>query len=219
MTVFATDAGPPPPAQAAPDPGWDKPGGLGIKERRSFALWQVVVVGIVCLILGMIIGYSNKKTSSSSASAPQSRLTLPPQSGATETGPTTTLAGASGISAATTTTAPGGSSTTVAVSQVATVLMPATKGQGPMDLPSFGTAGPWSIGWAFDCAESPGGGAAFTITVIPASGPAASTPAVSESGGSNQGVATEPSTTGTQHLRVATGTACLWIVKVTGIAG
>lgn len=191
------------------------PPGLPIEERRSFSLWQVLVIAVVTLVIGMIIGYSGKKTSASSAggAGTHSVFTLPPEN-ATQGGSTTTVAGvAPGAPAAS-------SSTTVAAStsRVATVLMPATKGKGTGDLPSFTTGGTYSFGWVFDCAENAGATGTFAVTVVPASG-TAGPPAVTESGQSNQGVSNQPAVNGTEHLHVDAGPGCIWLIKVTGIAG
>jgi hypothetical protein len=189
--------------------------GPRIEERRSFAPWQLAVACVATLILGMIIGYSGKKPSASSANTSRPLITLPPATRTDVGGTTTTVAG---VAPGT----PGGNTTTTAAAsgsstQIATVLMQPTKGRGTSDLPTFTTAGTFSFGWAYDCAENAGATGTFAVTVVPATGSAGS-PAVTQSGQSNQGVFNAPATTGTEHLHVDAGTGCIWILKVTGIA-
>jgi hypothetical protein len=94
-----------------------------------------------------------------------------------------------------------------------------TNHTGPTDLPTFKAGGGWKIGWAYSCVLAPGGTAAFTITVVSDPGAVANpTAAVETTGRSGSGV-TPQTSTGQQHLKVATDPACKWAIKVTGVAG
>jgi len=218
------------PDPADVEPSWDRPGGLDIKETRSWATWQLATAALIAAVVGMLIGYSGKKPSlQASASAPKISLggpsvSISPGASATATSapassttaPTATTASATATTVATT---PAGSgSTTVAANQPQVVLEPQTNGAGPDQLPTFSTAGPWNIGWAFSCVAAPGGSAAFTVQVV--SEPAATTPvtAVTQTSRLSSGVTRETGG-GKFHLQITTDPACRWAVKVTGVAG
>jgi hypothetical protein len=196
--------------------------GLGIVERRSFAPWQLVLVAMAALVLGMIVGYSGKKTAKAASSTGIVDLNNLP-SAHTATSLRQPTLGVQSITprAAPTTSASSATTPTSAThppSAAAVVLVPATTASGPRDIQSFATAGTWSIGWAFNCVASPAGTAPFTITIVPVDGGTGGV-AVNETSRADQGVAHERSTVGRQALHIATDPACRWIITVTGIAG
>ena len=201
------------------EPAWDRPAGLGIHERRSWATWQLAVVAVVAVFVGMIIGYSGKKTGPGGSTGAGIKLNLGPA----PTSPrASTIGGSAGLSPGTqptepTTTGPTSTpSTSPASNTPRVVLMAQVTGSGPSQLPAFTTAGPWNIGWAYDCVGAPGGTAAFAIQVLSDVGTGAS--AVQESGRSGKGVSPE-NTSGRHRLQITTDPACRWAAKVTGIPG
>ncbi len=227
----------PPSGVAAPTgPGWDDHdsvganrqsprgsppgrGALGMRERRSWATWQMVVAVIGTLVLGMAIGDAFAGGSSSSAGSTGKQEALPPPAASSSssssgssatTTPTTTSPQTAASSGATTTT-------TDAASGTASVLVGPYQSHGNWTSPSFTIAGgQWNIGWAFQCSPVPASGASLEIFVVSAGGSPGSTPAVSENGASGQSV-TPQSSTGSQQLVVQAPTGCVWAVKVTGI--
>jgi hypothetical protein len=204
----AAEAGP---AAGAPEPSWDQPGGLEIKEKRSWRTWHVLVAAFASLLVGMAIGHAGSSGSSAGGSAqPLFKL---PDSGGTPT--TATLS--AGDAPTTTTSVVAPASTPVAptpVTGVAKVLVTKT-GTGPLPPTAFAVkGGTWNIGWAYDCTKSGSadGAGTFHITVAPPSGSAAI--AVDETGRSNKGVTPR---TEAGALSVEVRTACRWVLKVTGI--
>jgi hypothetical protein len=201
------------PTPSAPPP----PGGLGIRQRRSWQTWQVVVAATVAWVLGMMVGYSGQKPSAESGTG-KPIVSL----GALAANTPTTGAGAAPTAATTATTAaPETTVTTAAAPPVGapTVLMPNTPGSGPSDLPAFTAGGPWSIGWHFRCVNTPAGTGTFSLEVIPDAGApgAPAAPAIQQTSREGQGV-TPQTAPGRQHVKVTTDPACQWAVKVTGIA-
>jgi hypothetical protein len=207
----------------ANEPSWDRPGGLQILQRRSWATWQLAASGLVLLLIGMMIGYSGKRPQMNSTTAAgggggglislgasgagsSATTALPRTSGAVEVVPTTAPDA--------TTTPP---TTTATASGPIVVLAARTTGTGPTDLAAFTAGGSWTIGWAFTCVGAPGGSATFAISVVSDAGGAAK-PAVQQSSRQGQGVTPETSV-GRQHLKITTDPACRWAVKVTGVAG
>jgi hypothetical protein len=204
------------------EPSWDRPGGLSIQERRSWATWQLATAALIFLIIGMIIGYSGKKPAKAAAAGASSGVSLDGPSGSASTVPTAKTSpslspGAQSVATSvntTTTVVSASGSTANACSAPKTLLMPNTPGTGPGALASFATTGNWCIGWHFRCVLAPGGSGSFSINVVPASG-ASSTPTVQEAGRDVSGETPE-SPAGTVHLSVATDPACQWAIKVSG---
>jgi hypothetical protein len=197
-------------------------GSLGIKERRSWATWQLVCIAFVALLGGMLVEYLANGSGSSSASKVNSKsYTPPPPSGSSssgtaspggKTGSTTTTSAAPGAGGAGQTT-----STTAPVTGPAQVLLGPYQSQGDWTSPSFTIgSGQWNIGWAYRCTPAPAAGPAFQIFVFPTGGSPSGTPAVSQTAGSGQSV-TPQTTSGSQQLQVQVPAGCLWVVKVTGV--
>src|ERR1700704_1352947 len=63
LTIDPAPSAPPPSAPLG-EPSWRQSGALGIRERRSWATWQLVVAAGLAWVLGMMVGYSGKKPSS-----------------------------------------------------------------------------------------------------------------------------------------------------------
>lgn len=190
-----------------------RPGGLGIRTARTWATWQLVTVGTVTWVLGMMVGYSGQKPAAGAGTARPivalGGLTSPSNAPTTATTAAAepTTAPAEPASSATTAPAPADSRPAI--------LMANTPGQGPSELPAFTAAGPWSVGWHFRCVGTPSGTGTFTLQVVPDGG--APRPAVEQTSREAQGVTPEAAP-GRAHLKVTTDPACQWAVKVTGIA-
>ena len=193
------------------------PGELGIKERRAWKTWQLLVTTGFALVLGMFLGYGNGSSTSANQGSQKSGHALPPpsasgtgSSGATATtvpATTTTVAGSTGS------TAP----PTAAGSGTATILVPRFQSQGNWTSPTFTIAsGTWNIGWAFQCTPAPASGPGLQVFVVDPGAAPSGTAAVSETVASGQGV-TPLTTTGAQQIVVQAPTGCIWVVKVTGI--
>jgi hypothetical protein len=207
------------------------PGALHIKGKLTWKTWQVLLIAMAALLVGLALNY---KTVGATSSSNKPAYTLPPSGGATTTAPsgggkasstTTTSPGGSTTTTAaggsTTTTAPGGSTNTSTPSSAsgagpARVLLGPTQLQGNWTSPSFTTtvAG-WNIGWAFRCVPAPASGPSFEVYVTPTGGQVTGTPAISETGPSGQSV-TSQSSLGAQTLVVQAPATCTWAVKVTG---
>ena len=207
------------------------PGELGIKQKRSWKTWQLLVGMGITLVVGMGIdawvGSGQNGTSSSSASSPAYQI--PTSSGSATT---TTSAGTSGSHGSSTTIAAGGSTTTTqaggstttttaptssgAAAGPARVLLGPTQMQGNWTSPAFTTsAAGWNIGWAFRCVPAPATGASFQVFVTPVGASPGGNPAVSGTGANGQSV-TSQSSLGAQTLVVQAPATCTWVVKVTG---
>jgi hypothetical protein len=198
------------------------PGELHIKERRSWRTWQVAVVAVAAILVGMLLNYH---TVGSSQASTAKAYSLPPPARSGSTTATTvapTTAGSHGAATTTTaaggttTTTPGSSTTTTAVAGPARVLLSSAQMSGNWTSTAFTTtAANWSIGWAFRCTPPPAGGPAFQIFVTPVGGKPTGTAAVSQTASSGQSV-TPQSSLGQQTLVVQTSASCVWVVKVTG---
>src|ERR1700691_5521311 len=57
------------------------PGELKIKERRSWRTWQLLVFGVACLLLGLLISYSDSGKQTKSTSSTGGNYKLPPEQG------------------------------------------------------------------------------------------------------------------------------------------
>lgn len=210
-------AGAPAVAPGVPEPSWDQPGGLDIKEKRSWHTWHLLSTGFVAVLVGMAIGHAGSKPSTSAASKGGGLFKLPDAAGPTSTTPTSL----DGETAPTTPSTNSPTATTLAAETPATgaakVLLD-KKGTGPLAATAFTIkGGTWRIGWAYDCTQSgtADGSGPFQIAVAPASGTAAI--AVDEVGArSKKGVTTQ---TVSGPLTIEVRTACRWAVKVTGIPG
>lgn len=193
------------------------PGELGIRERRSWRIWQVALATLTFLGVGVVLGILTGVGSSGSG-ASQASYTPPPAAGTPAAATPTTAPPA----AAPTTTVPasGSSTTTSSVPPgPATVLVGPTQRSGNWTSPAFTIAGgTWNIGWAFRCTPAPTAGPAYQVFVTPANatGAPTGTPAVNETGGSGQSV-TAQTTAGAQQLVVQAPANCTWVVKVTGL--
>ena len=167
------------------------PGELAIQGRRSWKTWQVSVIVLVALLVGMFInGLAGGNNSASSASSTNNQTNYklpPPASGTTTTAPSasgatsTTVAGASSTtvtsgadekskssgekskqSGTTTTTAASGSTTTTA---------PAATGPLALLIPVMQSTGNWTS-TAFTVTGAPWDiGWAFQCVPVPTSGP------------------------------------------------
>jgi hypothetical protein len=210
---IATDVSRP----ASTEPAWDQPGGLGIRDRRSWATWQVAVASLVALVAGMMVGYSGKKPSTV-AGAGRAIVSL-----GAATGASAVAGGQPGPGAATETTITATATTATASlpgdaagNAAGALLVPNTRGAGGAELPAFSAGGPWKIGWHFRCLGASDGPGPFTIDVVPDQGSSPGpSPAVTESGREAQGV-TPQTATGHYHLKITADPACQWAAKVTG---
>jgi len=192
--------------------------GLGIRERRSWATWQLASAVLIAVVVGMWVGWSGRGggRASASAGAQSTHLTLPPLTVAPAATTVTTPATTAPAATATTTTV-SSSGTSAAATGPIVVVMPNTNDRGPADLPAITTAGHLQIGWKFSCVAAPGGAATFEILLVAASGGATS-PVLTQTGRSGTGV-TPLGNTGQVRLRVVTDPGCVWAVKAVGIAG
>ena len=194
-----------------------QPGGLGIRTARTWATWQLVLVGTATWVAGMMVGYSGQKPAAGSGTA----RPIVALGGLSPSDPATTVTTtAPADPAPAETTAPPATTSPSAAPAPAearpTILMANTPGQGPTELPAFTAGGPWSIGWHFRCVGTPSGTGTFTVAVIPDGG--APIPAVAQTSREAQGITPETAP-GRAHLKVTTDPACQWAVKVTGISG
>ncbi len=197
-------------------------GSLGIKERRSWATWQLVSIAFVALLGGMLVEYlASGSGGSSSASKVNAKSYTPPPPSRSSSSGTASPGGKTG-STTTTSTAPGAgagqtTSTTAPVTGPAQVLLGPYLSLGDWTSPSFTIGGgQWNIGWAYRCTPAPAAGPAFQIFVFPTGGSPSGTPAVSQTADSGQSV-TPQTTSGSQQLQVQVPAGCIWVVKVTGV--
>jgi hypothetical protein len=226
------------PSELADGTRMPKRGELGIKERRSWHSWQLLLAAIVALVIGMGLDeWAGLATSSGASSGGTSstggQYTLPPASGSSTSATTTTTTTAQGSGsqstvtttsvssgATTTTTVAASGSSTTSTSTVTTgpaqLLLGPTQKSGNWTSPSFSVNNPgWNIGWAFQCTPVPTAGTSFVVYVTPAGAATSGSPAISETGGSGQSV-TSQSTVGQQQLVIQAPANCEWVVKVTG---
>jgi hypothetical protein len=206
-------------------------GDLGIKEKRSWKTWQLLVGVAAAALIGMAINY--RTVGASQSSSTKGAYTLPAPSGSATTttgasttgsdvGTTTTAASTSGSEAGTSTTTSGGSSTSSSTTTSSVAPTPArlllgpTQSQGNWTSTAFTTTSPgWNIGWAFACPAAPPSGASFQISVTPVGSSPSGAPAISETGASGQAVSAQ-SAVGQQTLAVVAAPSCTWAIKVTG---
>jgi hypothetical protein len=206
-------------------------GELGIKEKRTWKTWQLLVGIAAAALIGMAINY--RVVGASQASSTKGAYTLPAPSGSATTtttasttgsdvGTSTTTASTGGPDVGTSTTIAGGSSTSSSTttssvaSTPARVLLGPTQSQGNWTSPAFTATSPgWNIGWAFQCPSAPPSGASFQISVTPVGSSPSGAPAISETGASGQAVSAQ-STVGQQILTVQAAPSCVWAIKVTG---
>jgi len=204
--------------------GWGRPapGDLGIKERRSWHTWQLIVFGVGCLLLGMLITWSGDSGSSNTPkSSTGGNYRLPPAQGTSGTPTTAPGVGSATTQAPATSGATSPASTTVTTAPSAatpqTLLGPTPQSHGNWTSPAFTVgSGTWNIGWAFRCTPVPASGPSFQVFVVPSGGTAGSTPAINESGASGQSITAQTST-GSQELQVTAPASCVWLLKVTGV--
>ena len=208
-----------PPVDPSTDPSGPgerppEPGELGLVGRRAWPTWAMVLLGGVCLILGMAI---NGNIGTSSASTGQAGYKLPPASSAAASAGSSTATTATGGTTAT--TGAGGTTATTVAPGPPTVLIPATQMAGNWTSSTFTiAAGQWNIGWAFQCTPAPPTTPTFQIFVVTPGGSPGPTPAVTSSVASGQSV-TPQSSLGAQQIVVETAASCQWAVKVTGFSG
>jgi len=209
--VSAPRGAPTPPSEARlTEPSWDQPGGLDIKEQRSWRTWHLLATALGALLIGMAIGHANAKPAAGGG-AKQGLFKLPDSSATTAVPPTSTDPTTSSIVAATTDTTPAAETP---VTGVVKVLFD-KKAAGPLAATAVSIkGGTWKIGWAYDCTKSGSadGTGTFQVVVAPTSGAGAN--AVNEVGRNKTGV-TSQTVAGALTLEVRT--ACRWAVKVTGI--
>ncbi len=211
-------------------PGTGAPGRgeLGIKERRAWRTWQLIVAIGVALLVGMAIGNAGSspaKTSTQGGYAPP-----PPAGSQGSAGSTTSVAASPSTSAPDSGSAGGSASGSPTTSPVTTstaassatgpvqVLLPEKQARGTWTSTPFTVGGgQWNIGWAYQCVPAPTSGPAFQVFVVPTGASAGTTPATNETAASGSGV-TPQTTAGSQELQVVAPSSCIWAVKVTGIA-
>jgi hypothetical protein len=211
------------------------PGELGLKEKRSWKTWQLVVAMSGALLVGFALNYSSAGGASSGKSTSGSAYTLPPAGGsstattapASQGGTPTTAGSAKGGSSTTTTagssttTTTSGSSTSTSSSTTTTtatarVLVGPMQSTGNWTSPAFTiTTASWNIGWAFQCTPAPASGTSFEVFVTPAGKSPTSAAAITETGAAGQAVTAETSV-GQQTLVLQAPATCSWAVKVTG---
>lgn len=219
-----TGAPPPPDPLEAPVPpaptGAPAPGSLGIRERRSWATWQLVSVAIVAFLGGMLIEFLAAGSGAlAGGKANAKSYTPPPPSSSSSIG--NTSSGGVTPTSTTPTTAPVSTGqttpTTAPVTAPAQVLLGPYQSQGNWTSTPFTIAGgTWNIGWAFRCTPAPASGPAFQVFVVPAGASPTGAAAVSQSGVSGQSITPE-TTPGGQQLQVQAPPGCVWVVKVTGV--
>ena len=218
--------GNPSPGNGPPENGTGEPepGELGIKERRSWHTWQLLVFGVLCLLLGMLITWSGGGTQAPKLSD-EWRRCASGRGGVLDDGAGRQRVelddGGPGyvghdISHSDFYLAGGHHASTAGAPQV--LLGPTPQSHGNWTSTPFTVgSGTWSIGWAFQCTPAPASGPSFQVFVVPTGGKAGTAPAVSGTGASGQSVTTQTSA-GSQELQVEAPASCIWIVKVTGVA-
>jgi len=212
-----------------------------IEQRRSFQTWQVLIMGIGVLLLGMAVGYSGKprianltakprffdRSSTATSTAPSTKTRpgatasippvastrLPASAPVGRTTATTTPATTTPATTTPATTTPTSSPTTPTSTSAPQQLL-LLKGTGSQQSDHFKVSGPgWAIGWAYDCSLQ-GGTGSFVIKVVNTDGAATTDGSVVQNGAGARSVTVERST-GDHYLDVST--ACRWAVKVTGV--
>jgi len=221
------------------------PGSLGLKEKRSWKTWQLVIAVVVAAVVGRAIngnvgagGSGGSGGSGGAGTSGGGAYSLPPAGGgststtaSTAGGSTTTSAPTAGSATTsttggkskdTTTTTAGSSTSSTTGSTTSTSIPPARLLLGPTQLqgnwtsPAFTITAPgWNIGWAFQCTPAPTSGTSFQVFVTAAGASPAGAAAISETGASGQAVTAQTSL-GKQTLVVEAPANCAWAVKVTG---
>ena len=190
---------------------------VDIAEGRSFRTWQVLVMGVGALLLGMAVGYSGKPRVANVTATPRF---FKPANGSTTgaasngTGAGTTPPSLPSAAAGTLPRAPAPPATTLpsrSMSPPQQLLLLKGTGSQQSDRFSVGATG-WTIGWAYDCSLQ-GGSGSFVIKVLNTDGTPSTDASVTESGGGARSVTVEQST-GERYLAVVT--TCRWAIKVTG---
>jgi hypothetical protein len=194
------------------DPSWQQPGGLGIKHPRAYRPWQLGLAVALSLLVGMALGYGQKKPARRAGTlAATSATTAPSDSDSTKS----TASGASPTTATTldiqpvVTTAP-------AAAQAAQQLLFVSTTSGTKTTDAFKVAaGGWAVGWAYDCASTPGG--TFKVTVVGTDGAPSAEDAVIGPTEVKANAVQHYTSVGERKLQV--DTTCRWALKVTGIPG
>lgn len=201
-----------------PGSNYPPPGGLNIKEPRSWQTWQLIVavtlVGMLCMWIGNLTSGSSSAAGASSAS-PAYKLPPPASTGGSSSGGSSSSTSSTPNSSA----AQGSGATSTTVSGPVTVLVPEYQSSATnwTSTPFTVGGGTWNIGWAFQCVPAPASGPSFEVFVFPNGQSPGSTPAVSGTGAQGQSV-TAQTTSGSQELSVQAAPNCQWVVKVTGVA-
>ena len=172
----------------------------------------------VAALLGMCIGNSGNTNTSTGGGTPAGQSRLPPLP---STATTTPVPGASqpgdtsSPSGSTPTASTGGTGTPAASTPAAPVqvILEINRHTGPLTTDSFAVAGPWKLGWGFDC-RGQGGSGPFHVSIRrPGNGEIAGDAAITRNGPKDNGIE-EYSSKGEHVLVVETN--CLWALKVTG---
>lgn len=221
----------PPPA---PTPtGTAQGGNLGIKERRTWKTYQVVIFCGLTLLMGMRIGYDGNSETTVSSGGPANGVSgLPPDPGATASTPAPADADDPGATVtpgdpsegdletgrgADTDGSPGaeGSPAAAAAGGVPQVILELTPRTGSFTSEAFSVApGAWKLGWSFSC-QKQGGTGLFAISLQRPGGEVVGTdPAIDRDG--DQGTGVEEMASDGEHV-IVVSTECLWAVKVTGV--
>jgi len=215
-----------PPLTTTPPPEAPAPGSLRIRERRSWRTWQLIVVGVVAALVGMVIGNSGGGGSASSHSN-TTTYTLPPATGHSSSGATSSTAASPPTSSPPTSTpassppssTPTSTPTTSppATGSLRVLLGPTPQSRGNWTSTPFTVvSGQWNIGWAYQCTPAPVSGPAFQVFVFPTGASPGTSPAVAGTAASGNSV-TPVSSPGSQEIQVQAPSSCVWVVKVTGV--
>lgn len=222
----------PPNAPSPPPPVEIQPGTHGIRGKRSWKTWQVIVACVISLLLGMRLGYDGESSTKAIAGGTVpggsglppdpnagSSTTLPPDPGA-DPGAEPGSDPGSDPGADAGPGDPAGDGTTESSapgSGTAQLLLEITPHTGSSKSETFKVAaGGWKLGWSFNCSKQ-GGTGNFAIAVqrpdgteIPDDPPVGLDDA--------QGTGVQDYTSDGEHVLAIT-TDCLWALKVTGIPG
>jgi hypothetical protein len=202
---------------AEPDlDGVPAPGALGLIGRRAFKPWQVFVVAVLAVGIGMLANY--RTVGGAAKSSNKAAYNLP---GSSTAGSTTTLAsGASTTTTSAVASPPTAGASTTATTAPVRILLAGHQQNGNWTSSSFTTSSAgWIIGWAFQCTPAPASGPSLQIFVTPVGGTASGSPVITETGASgqeSQANVTTQSAIGTQQLVVEAPANCQWAVKVSG---
>jgi len=189
--------------QTAREPSWEQPGGLGLRDTRSWRTWQMITAIVLALIVGMIVGHIGGSSSLDASSAPL--FSLPADASSAPSASTPAVETESAKPAARAKTGP------------AVVLMPNINGTGTKTLRVFTAGGAWKVGWAFNCVLANSAAGSFKVFVVPDGGTVPDSALFEKSGRSGDGI-TAGTTLGAQHLHIQADEGCRWAVKVTGVA-